>query len=239
MALAEIISRDVSSFDEFLTAAHGAIPATMDEQSDDGDAFVAAVGYSDEEGRYRGLVYARANDWAPFEVQTMFVFPSPLVVRPSDYEIGLLRKRFAATPYPQDEEFLRMLEANPCPSLPESDAGWFGLACAVRQQRSMVGPVARHRTLIGGRIIKTEATFEQTVQAVLGEFDDDEDSEEFAQLVAGSFHPVALAAPCGCGSGLSWRSCCLAQYLDDPCDICESGKPLGDCCASLPVTAHA
>jgi uncharacterized protein YchJ len=39
----------------------------------------------------------------------------------------------------------------------------------------------------------------------------DDNGEEFARMVAGSMHPVALAAPCACGSGKAGRDCCSVE----------------------------
>lgn len=138
---------------------------------------------------------------------------------------------------PERRGDLAALGQRPPPVLPRTDDEWRQLALDVRASRTLA-PIGAGRVFTGGSIVLTEITPRGVMQGVLGAFDDREDGEEFARAVAGTLHPVSLAAPChSCDSGKRWIDCCLAPHLGEPCRGCDSGKPLGQCCAVIPGPA--
>jgi uncharacterized protein YchJ len=240
---ASALSADVADFDEYIDLVQAravSVWATLEGMTSATNAAYGQahelmpptlfhVGYSPSRMAFRAVRSSADDGFTPWDVEGLFVIPSPLAVRPSDFELADYVKACAEDPIPADAENLAHLLALPAPRPPETPEGWVGLAIAVRSQRSTLPPVTNLKTLVGGDVHHTHLERGAAVQATVHQFDAD-DSEELTAVLAGTLHPIGLAAPCLCGSGQPYAACCLLLAYGKPCR-CGSGVAVEECCA--------
>lgn len=239
---ASLLSREVADFDEFADNAQVAIAATWAQREADvaaencakGSDFkpsppgVFLVGYSPARESFRAVGFAAEDGFEPWEIEGLFVTPSPLAVRPSEDELTRFRARMRPD-VPEDEQNLADMLGCPPPKVPANDEEWVGLALAAHR-RATLPTNSLLKVLIGGDLFHTHLELGISVQARVHSFDDSD--EALAAVFAGTLHPIGLAGPCECGSGLTFLACCVAKVAGDPC-WCGSGQPLGTCCGTL------
>ncbi len=183
---------------------------------------VVLIGWSDQAQEFVGYVFASEQDFEPTVPEGFWAQPMPWTSRPTDYHLDQLPEDDPLTAEAR-ERWLAM----PPRSKPARLDDWRSLAIEVRAERSHgwaaipVGGDVTHTRLERGTVIsKRIHTYNDT-------------GEEFARMVEGTAHPVALARPCHCGSGIPFGECHISNLLTKPC-YCESGKTFGDCCWGLP-----
>lgn len=179
------------------------------------------VGYSPAEGRFVAVTFPSDRGFVPEPVDGLFVHPSPLSVRPSDYELRGIRETVRA-------DLVRRIEALPEPPQPRSPEEWANIALIARESRSYLDPTTGLKVFVGGSVFHTHLERGRVETSRVLQFD--QDPEDFQAVIAGTLHPQSQLGPCGCGSDTRYLDCCLAPHLDEPC-LCGSGSPLRDCCS--------
>ncbi len=192
-----------------------------------GRANVFVVGYSPKLGRYRAVLFAQDHAFMPTPLDGPVVMPSPLSVRPSRFERRQIEATFAAWPHQDDAGFLADWAALPKLQAPESLEEWARLVAAVHVDRTRIPLASRMKVLTGGTVWATVLEAGGVLQVPIARFGDDLDAARAA--LAGTMHPVAQLAPCWCGSGVTFRECCLAKAASEPCS-CGRPRPARDCC---------
>ncbi len=231
------LAAQTPTFDHLLEATESATIRTWNDLVDDVDAANEAFG---AEGAiapsvaflvgltsrgFQAWQFASDNEFTPVQLTGLHVMPTPLDRRPSDLEAGRLLTHFHAAF--GDAAPIRHLMRQPAPAPPQTRAGWVDLALAVRRDRALCDLSSGFKTYVGGDVRHTILTPGAVSDARIHAFDDT--GAEFEQMVAGSYHPIAQAAPCQCGSGTAYVDCCLAPLADQPCS-CGSGQVFADCC---------
>lgn len=183
------------------------------------------VGYSASEGRFKACGFAADDGFRRFDIDGMFVMPTPWHLRPSPLEEGRICRPDA--PQHAQEVFAQWVTCEP-PTIPATVENWVSLAFVIRESRALQ-PFGR--VLVGGSAYLTILTKDEVSTTKMFDFDDEGEME---QLVAGTWHPRALPAPCPCGSEKPFEECHLLQQLAEPC-VCGSGAAAGDCCAPKPA----
>jgi hypothetical protein len=219
-------SPTVASFDELVDGAPALLVDLRKfwrENSPMGDrtsvfyqSVVALIGWSDRAQEFVGYVLASAHDFEPAIPERVWAWPMPMTSRPSELELSALPDgpKFAA-----EREQWRARPPKPVPARTED---WRSLAVEVRAQRTS----GWAGTAVGGEVIHTRLERGSAISRRIYTYDDT--GEEFGRMVEGTAHPVALARPCYCGSGVPFGECHISDLLAKPCD-CESGKTfLGD-----------
>lgn len=112
--------------------------------------------------------------------------------------------------------------AEPHRPKPARSDDWRALALKVRRDASEGDGIA-----VGGDVLHTRLERGAVVTRRIHTYDDT--GEEFAKMVEGTAHPVALARDCYCGSGIPFGECHVSDLRAKPC-YCESGRPFGQCC---------
>jgi hypothetical protein len=232
----------VSDFDEYIDQVQGLASSLWDSLQ----AMVAATfttpgrtltldppavfyaGYSPSRGTFRAVGFSHHDGFAPWDIDGLFVVPSPFGVRPSEFELHEIESGFAREPGPEDGEVLAQFRSWPVPRVPETEDGWAGLAVAARSTRSTLSPSTCLKILVGGDVHRTHLERGQAVQALTYRFDED-GTDELAAVVSGTMHPLSQLGPCPYGHDSVYRDCCLLPYVAEPCR-CKSGLPLGECC---------
>lgn len=226
------MAQDVADFDGFLAAGVSQVLrdayAFAGGEARVGEVAVFVVGWSPTASRFRAVGYSSYDGFAEFELQGLFVHPSPLSLRPHDLELARFDADVAKAPRPGDAENRAVLTSLPTPTrAPASPEEWAQLALEARQ-RSYLAVSTRLKVFVGGSAMLTE--LERGFVGTAKLFDFDDSAEEMARIMNGTLHPIGQAGPCPCGSGERYRDCCIAKALDETC-YCGSGETLGACCA--------
>lgn len=224
------VSGQVENFDEFLDSAplwlreyrqyyrDDVLKEAQREGTDWLQSTVILIGWSDRAQEFVAQVFASKYDFDPRPVAGAWIYPRPWSAQPTEMDIETL---------PEDDpevEAIRekWLQMPPRP-VPARLDDWRTLAREVRQSRGH----GYARVLVGGHVTHTRLERGSVISKRIHTYDDT--GAEFAKMVYGSLHPVSLAAPCHCRSGVPFGECCLEKGLAKPC-YCESGTPLGECC---------
>lgn len=232
-AAIKVLSGAVTGFDDLAEHAHTVVRGAWESDgfAKDYPSSVFLVGYSEGAGEFRAFSFSSDRD--DFERQallTPLVMPSPFDYAPSALELDRTVHSLKQDEGGVSDEYLRRLQVDwasrPGFSAPRNKGEWQGLTQKCRQQRAL--DPSRIRTPVGGAAHHTRISRGKSSTHVIHQFDDS--GAELMKLVAGTVHPLAQQAPCVCGSGQSYRECCLVQHLDSPCN-CDSGETLGECCA--------
>lgn len=190
------------------------------------ESTVFLIGYSHEHGKFAAYHYASEQAFKRVRVTSTFVTPTPWTARPSGLELRRLRDGEGRTSKAARLEVVELLKTKAPPPPPASIDEWVHLAQTVREQRALQQFC---QTLVAGKVIHTRLERGESQTRTIHEFDDSGD--EFRAMVTGSQHPVGQLMACDCGSGKTYRDCCLATYYADghPCD-CGSGQTFDGCC---------
>lgn len=184
------------------------------------------VGYSPAQGRFRAVGFSTDTDFAPDEIDGVWVVPSPLHARPSDFELARIDELFGQL-LEEPDKARGALRCLPPLEPPESVLGWRTLAVVIRRTRALADMYSGLKMYVGGDVIHTRLERGLATQRRIHTFDDT--GEEFARMMAGSLHPAGQLGACSCGSGRRLVECCLEAIYADPCP-CGSGSRFADCC---------
>lgn len=243
-----ITSSEISTFDALAEAAPGALrdlwerSSALERQTPIVPTLIIHVGYSHNQGRYVALGFFSADDFEPVDLGDFWAVPSPIDVRPSEYELRRLRvelddslaryeeshPEWVVEVYEQETETLDIWGAKPpLTEAPTDPAQWAMLAERARTHRSHAPDGLK--VLIGGSLHLTRIEQNGAVQASIYDFDNS--TETLREIFAGTLHPLGLAGPCACGSGDRYIDCCLVAWLDEPCR-CGVTETLREHCAA-------
>jgi hypothetical protein len=166
------------------------------------ESVVFLIGWSDRAQAFTSHAFASEQSFKRLTVTRPWVMPAPWVARPSGLELRRM-KRWMANHSRVDEAAEQWAQA-PQMKAPTSIDQWVGLARLARDQRSLSGGFAH--VIVAGDVFHTRLSRGAVNTQRVYTFNDAGD--EFLRMVAGTYHPLALAAACSC----------------------ESGKPSGECC---------
>lgn len=215
---------------------------------------VALIGYSETAGEFVSYTFDNHEDFEPRRIEGLFLTPAPIEARPRPHELA----EFMRNHYVEDIEALidsrrngneteeqvesvrkHVQEVNEMAvstrdkwaSLPELDVpdtgeDWLTLALYARQSRALSDIAGK--VMVGGDLVYGRLDQHTTYTRRIPLFDDTGD--EFASMVAGTDHPLAQKAPCGCDSGKPANECCLPTFADEPCSCLRPGATFGECC---------
>lgn len=243
---ADQLSETATTFDEFNELAPERIRqawrgAQGEGRADFGPALVLHVGFSSERKTFETVAFHSFTGFEPEILAGPFVHPSPLGIKPSDYELVRYAKGVVETDNPEhrttlEANFKTMTAWPLMADEPRTPEEWTEIAETARQDRSIRMTVASQmKILVGGELHRTRLSMVGGIyQQRIHSFNDQ--GEELAQVVRGTAHPLAQLAPCSCGSDKMQLECCTAPYLDEPCQ-CGSGANLRACCAVASVEA--
>lgn len=221
----------VDGFDTFVEHVPTLLRRIIDEDT-------SAVGrYNARTGEYEApAVEAYAVGWSPSaERFRAFVWHSQDPGGPTGEEItGALHVVPAPVGCPPSTVEQRVRERNgekplregkPAPA-PWTDEQWRLLAKVVHKSRAQARIGSGLKIPIGGDVTLTTLTRSGVDQRVIHRYT----AEDFEAMIAGTLHPMIQLGPCDqCDSGKRLVDCCLHKVFDEPC-LCGSGETFGDCC---------
>ncbi|HEY3546250.1 MAG TPA: SEC-C domain-containing protein [Propionicimonas sp.] len=233
---ASVLATDAVDFDDYLAQAPAAIAQTDafaranlgEAVGAYGPATVVHVGWSPQMERFRAVAHASEDGFAARDLEGLFVFPSPLTMHPSDLELTRFAATIKAEPRSNDQanlDYLRALSVADAPTTPEQ---WADLAQQARA-RSYLPINTRLKVFVGGSAYLTRLERGSVTTGRLFDFDDS--IAEMRRIMTGTMHPIGQVGPCPCGSGLTYRECCIESHIDEPC-LCGSGQTMRACCAA-------
>jgi hypothetical protein len=247
-ARADELADQANDFDGFVRVAGDAIRQAWAPDADaytmaglDGRAVsVFLAGYSNKARKWKSYAYHSANGLAREDVDGMFLHPTPMAWRPSEFENTQLRAAvldaFEEETAESVNDWMAPWEAQPPPPVPNDVARWVELAKTVRRSRIDEVSFAAFgiSCLVGGAVNYLRLTETGTDRQTIHTFDDT--GPEFVEMVKRSLHPLSQMSPCFCGSGTIYLDCCLAGLAAEAC-WCGTGKPMGDCCSLTAFSA--
>lgn len=226
------VSRQVATFDELVESA----PAWLgdlwkarraqvgDTASYLSDPLAILVGWSDREQEFAAYTLAAEQEFKPLRIKGTWAIPCPWTARPS----GIEQRRILALDDPgtheQRREAVDLWRNKPPLARPAAAEEWRELAKQIRKQRALETFCS---TYIGGDVLHTRLERGRSTTEKIHAYDDS--GEEFLQMIAWSYHPIAQAAACWCESGKRYVDCHLAEQHDQPC-ACGSGGLFKTCC---------
>ncbi len=196
-------SNHVATFDELVDLA----PTWLREIWGDGEGAVSPefvaflLGWSDREGKFTGHAFAAEQGFKPITITSTWVMPMPWTSRPTGLELRRVKRWEADNP--RIDELAQIWSARPAQPRPDSIEGWVDLAKACREQRALAGGFGR--VLVAGDVFHTRLSRGEAHTRRIHTFDDS--GVEFQKMIAGTYHPQALAADCWCESGLAYGNC--------------------------------
>jgi len=179
--------------------------ADTDTDLDTSDSLVHLVGWSPSERTFQSWAFGSRFGFTADRLHGLYVNPAPWSCPPSVYE---------------SDEFLTLLDpadtapgttfaswlGRPAPAIPPNPKAWVQMAMRSRQDRGLADIRTGVKRSIGGDLHHTHLEVGKATVRKVHTFNDTGD--EFARLVAGTEHPIALASPCLCGSGAPFEGCC-------------------------------
>jgi hypothetical protein len=230
------LATHVGSYDDFASEAGPYLQDAWNEVDPrpQDPSVVFLVGYSPEENRFRAYRFDSDSDFERQAVEAPFIIPAPTDIRPSDLELARLKGSLLAGQSESDRaEILAVLEdwhQKPGFLAPTTVKGWVQLGKHARQTRALAPSVSSGlKVFVAGDLFHAVVQRGAFTTTRVHRFNDS--GAEFAQLVAGTFHPISQYGPCSyCDSGRPYVDCCLASIATQPC-LCESGKPFRSCCS--------
>jgi len=227
--LATALAMDTPTFDDFTQEARPLFQEawkTVAERPAIEPSVVFVIGYSPDAGRFRAYQFASDSDFERRDVDAPFIIPTPFDTQPSELEWARLEDFFGAN----SSSFAALQSWHQRPALvaPTTVKGWVQLGKHARASRAMVSARTGAKVFVAGDLFHTVLKRGEFRTSRVHTFNDS--GPEFAQLVAGTLHPVSQYGPCTCDSGRPYIDCCLAPYATQPC-TCGSGKPFQACCS--------
>ena len=232
----------VGSFDGFVQEAGPYLRAAWGDvrERPRTPSFVSIIGYSPEESRFKAYQFASDSDFERQDVEQAFIIPAPVDIRPSDLELARLKGSLLAGQRESDKaEILTVFEdwhQRPGLVAPTTVKGWVRLGKHVRESRALAPSVSSGlKVFVAGDLFHAVLRRGEFTSSRVHRFNDS--GAEFAQLVAGTLHPISQLGPCSfCDSGRPYVDCHLAPKATQPCG-CGSGKPFQTCCSVRAETA--
>ena len=224
----------VGSFDGFVQEAGPYLREAWNEAAVDGiPSVVFVIGYSPEESRFRAYLFDSGSDFERQDLEAPFVIPAPGGMRPSKIELARLKDSLLAGQSESDKAaILATLESwhqKPEFVAPTTVKGWVQLGKHARESRALVSASSGLKVFVAGDLFHAVLKRGEFSQSRVHTFNDR--GAEFAQLVAGTLHPISQYGPCGfCDSGRPFVDCHLASFATQPCP-CGSDKPFEACCS--------
>jgi hypothetical protein len=217
--------------------------ATHGRSAEVTNSVVFLVGYSATERSFVAYGYASDFDFESMRLDGVYAMPSPLDRRPGDVELHRIRKHLRTYAEWLGDDVAKAdmatdrLGSLPPGPVPRKPADWVDLAKKIRRDRAMARIESGLKNHVGGDVIHTTVRVGSSTNRRIHTFADS--GAEFAQMMAGTLHPISQAGPCECGSGKRYVDCCLRDMADEPCP-CRSEKTFADCCSvNADVTALA
>ncbi|PTU56965.1 hypothetical protein DBB34_06540 [Sphaerisporangium cinnabarinum] len=212
--------------------------ASLPTLGDREEVTLVHVGWSHRAAAFTATTFSSRFGFEPRPVVGLFVYPAPIGILPSDMELAGMAERLTG------DGGLATLEAFagfPATLPPTTTEEWVRLAMRARLDRACADQSTHMKVLLGGKLQRTVLHRGKVEQSVVHTFDDRVNRPEFQAAVAGTMHPRGQIQDCACGSGKTYRDCCIQTYIDDPC-WCGSDKTMGNCCAlpldNVLLTAH-
>ena len=200
---AKIMSGEVATFDELVDSAPEWLQHTWSGHHPDAcDSVVFLLGWSDRAAAFTAHAFASEQAFKPLAVTRPWVMPSPWSLRPSGLELRRLKAWHHD--HPQIDQAAAAWATRPSLAAPESVEAWVDLAELCREQRALGGRFGH--VFVAGDVFHTRLGRGEVHTQRVHQFNDAGD--ELLQMVAGTYHPLALAAACDCGTGRSFGECC-------------------------------
>ena len=236
------LAMHVGSFDGFVQEAGPYLRAAWGDvrERPRTPSFVSIIGYSPEESRFRAYRFDSDSDFERQAVDAPFIIPAPTDIRPSDLELARLKGSLLAGQSESDKaEILAVFEdwhQKPGLIAPTTVKGWVQLGKHARESRALAPSVTSGlKVFVAGDLFHAVLKRGEFTTSRVHRFNDS--GAEFAQLVAGTLHPISQYGPCSfCDSGRPYVDCCLASLASQPC-LCGSDKPFQTCCSVRAETA--
>ena len=191
---------------------------------------VFLIGYSPEDSRFRAYQFASDSGFERQDVEAPFIIPAPTDIRPSELELARIKGSFTGAS--DETEILALFEEwhqKPGLVAPTTVKGWVQLGKHARESRAMMHARTNLKVFVAGDLFHAVLKRGELTTSRVHRFNDS--GAEFAQLVAGTLHPISQYGPCSfCDSGRPYVDCHLASFATQPC-LCGSGKPFQDCCS--------
>lgn len=186
---------------------------------------IFVVGRDPESGGYAAWCLEPLADWQPWRVEEdVFLYPSPLVTKPTDLELAHLALEPENKFSEQELALLAVSRQMAPPPAPEADTDLVVMAIVAREQRGVCDSAMW--TPIGGELYKTTLEEGLVMSSRVYAWDSE---EELLRQVGWSIHPLSQARPCHCESGRSFRDCHMRPIWTEPCD-CGSSRTFYECC---------
>ena len=237
------LAMHVGSFDGFVQEAG---PYLLDawnevvERDRREPSVVFIIGYSPEESRFKAYQFDSGSDFERQDLEAPFIIPAPTDIRPSELELARLKGSLLAGQSESDRaEILTVFEdwhQKPGLIAPTTVKGWVRLGKHARESRALAPSVTSGlKVFVAGDLFHAVLKRGEFTTSRVHRFNDS--GAEFAQLVAGTLHPISQYGPCSyCDSGRSFVDCHLASFATQPCP-CGSDKPFEACCSVRAETA--
>jgi hypothetical protein len=236
------LAMHVGSFDGFVQEAGPYLRAAWGDvrERPRTPSFVSIIGYSPEESRFRAYQFDSGSDFERQDLEAPFIIPAPTDMRPSELELARLKGSLLAGQSESDRaEILTLLEdwhQKPGLIAPTTVKGWVQLGKHARENRALAQSASSGmKVFVAGDLFHAVLKRGEFTTSRVHRFNDS--GAEFAQLVAGTLHPISQYGPCTfCDSGRPYVDCHLASFATQPCP-CASDKPFQACCSVRAETA--
>jgi len=230
------LATHVGSYDDFASEAGPYLQDAWNEVDPrpQDPSVVFLVGYSPEESRFRAYRFDSDSDFERQDLEAPFIIPAPTDIRPSDLELARLKGSLLAGQSESDKaEILTVFEdwhQRPGLVAPTTVKGWVRLGKHARESRALAPSVTSGlKVFVAGSLYHAVLRRGEFTTSRVHTFNDA--GAEFAQLVAGTLHPISQYGPCSyCDSGRPFVDCHLASFATQPCP-CGSDKPFEACCS--------
>jgi hypothetical protein len=231
------LAMHVGSFDGFVQEAGPYLRKAWNgvgERDQREPSVVFVLGYSGEESRFRAYQFDSGSDFERQDLEAPFIIPTPGDIRPSELELARLKGSLLAGQSESDRaEILTILEnwhQKPGLVAPTTVKGWVQLGKHARESRAMAPADSNLKVFVAGDLYHAVLKRGEFTTTRVHRFNDS--GAEFAQLVAGTLHPISQYGPCGfCDSGRPYVDCHLDSFFVTQSCPCGSDKPFQACCS--------
>lgn len=228
---ADALSRDTATFDDFAQEATPLLRASWEGITPNPATEPSAVfllGYSPHAGRFRAYQFDSDSDFERVDLEAPFIIPTPFDTRLSGLEHTRLQYRFSDGNHPGMLAAIEDWQHKPALVPPTTAKGWVALGKHARASRALAPNSTGMKVFVAGDLFHTVLKRGESRTTRVHTFNDS--GPEFAQIVAGTLHPLSQNGPCPCDSGRAYIDCCLAPYATQSC-TCGSGQLFAACCS--------
>lgn len=190
------------------------LQARADADTDTSAGCLVVVGYSTAASRFQGWVFGSEFDFESDEWTAPFIHPAPFAHPPSRYEEVWMRRISVEDDPTAMQKTLDDWAARAPLAAPTSVNAWVNLGKLARTDRAIASAQVGLQVLVGGELHYTR--LEVGKQSIRRVHTFDDEGDEFALMVAGTQHPLSLASPCLCGSGVLAGECCDSPTEANP-----------------------